>query len=141
VNATLEEAPGRQLDKIQWAVMKVMPRAKYMSDPFGGHHALNFEIYGHFTSPIRRLSDLVNHWIIYQDETPEGVVLAELCDHASERGKAAETCERVYKDFLQEVGLDPHAVNNRGLEVVDADDAEDAALDRSASEVNPESLG
>jgi hypothetical protein len=32
-------------------------------------------------------------------------------------------------------------VNNRGLEVVDADDAEDAALDRSASEVNPESLG
>ncbi|PSQ17600.1 ribonuclease R, partial [Halobacteriales archaeon QS_7_69_60] len=30
VNATLEDAPGRQLDKIQWAVMKVMPRAKYM---------------------------------------------------------------------------------------------------------------
>ncbi|MEF8828627.1 MAG: RNB domain-containing ribonuclease, partial [Haloarcula sp.] len=49
VNATLEQAPGRQLDKIQWAVMKVMPRAKYMNDPFGGHHALNFEIYGHFT--------------------------------------------------------------------------------------------
>ncbi len=60
VNATLEQAPGRQLDKIQWAVMKVMPRAKYMNDPFGGHHALNFEIYGHFTSPIRRLSDLIN---------------------------------------------------------------------------------
>ncbi|MEF8813251.1 MAG: RNB domain-containing ribonuclease, partial [Halovenus sp.] len=37
VNATLEQAPGRQLDKIQWAVMKVMPRAKYMNDPFGGH--------------------------------------------------------------------------------------------------------
>jgi ribonuclease R len=139
VNATLEEAPGRQLDQIQWAVMKVMPRAKYMSDPFGGHHALNFEIYGHFTSPIRRLSDLVNHWIIYQNETPEGVVLAELCDHASDRQKAGETCERIYKDFLQEVGLDPHAVNNRGLDVVEEPD-ESADLDRIAADVSPEAF-
>ncbi|SNZ12435.1 ribonuclease R [Natronoarchaeum philippinense] len=117
VNATLEEAPGRQLDKIQWAVMKVMPRAKYMNDPFGGHHALNFEIYGHFTSPIRRLSDLINHWIVYTNDVPED--LAALCDHASDQQKDAEQCEREYKDFLQEVGLDPSAVNNRGIEVVD----------------------
>ncbi|QSG03550.1 RNB domain-containing ribonuclease [Natranaeroarchaeum sulfidigenes] len=117
VNATLEEAPGRQLDKIQWAVMKVMPRAKYMNDPFGGHHALNFEIYGHFTSPIRRLSDLINHWIVYTNDVPED--LAALCDHASDQQKDAEQCEREYKDFLQEVGLDPAAVNNRGIEVVD----------------------
>jgi ribonuclease R len=117
VNATLEEAPGRQLDKIQWAVMKVMPRAKYMNDPFGGHHALNFEIYGHFTSPIRRLSDLINHWIVYTNDVPEDLVA--LCDRASERQQEAEQCEREYKDFLQEVGLDPAAVNNRGIEVVD----------------------
>ncbi|WP_255198582.1 RNB domain-containing ribonuclease [Halorarius litoreus] len=139
VNATLENAPGRQLNKIQWAVMKVMPRAKYMSDPFGGHHALNFEVYGHFTSPIRRLSDLVNHWIIYQDESPEGVSLPDLCDHASDRQKAAETCERIYKNFLQEVGLDPHAVNNRGLEVVEEPDDDDE-LDRRAGDVSPEAL-
>ncbi|MEF8851909.1 MAG: ribonuclease R family protein, partial [Haloarculaceae archaeon] len=61
VNATLEEAPERQLSKIQRAVMFVMPRARYMADPLSGHYALNFEIYGHFTSPIRRLSDLINH--------------------------------------------------------------------------------
>ncbi|WP_256393611.1 RNB domain-containing ribonuclease [Natronoarchaeum rubrum] len=120
VNATLEEAPGRQLDKIQWAVMKVMPRAKYMNDPFGGHHALNFEIYGHFTSPIRRLSDLINHWIVYTNDVPEDLVA--LCDHASDQQKDAEQCEREYKDFLQEVGLDPSAVNNRGIEIVDEDD-------------------
>ncbi len=122
VNATLEEAPGRQLDKIQWAVMKVMPRAKYMNDPFGGHHALNFEIYGHFTSPIRRLSDLINHWIVYQNDVPE--TLIKLCDRASDKQKDAEQCEREYKNFLQEVGLDPMAVNNRGIEVVDEDEAE-----------------
>ena len=120
VNATLEEAPGRQLDKIQWAVMKVMPRAKYMNDPFGGHHALNFEIYGHFTSPIRRLSDLINHWIVYTNDVPEDLVA--LCDHASDQQKDAEQCEREYKQFLEEVGLDAHAVNNRGIEVVDDDE-------------------
>ena len=125
VNATLEEAPDRQLNKIQRAVMKVMPRATYMADPFGGHHALNFEIYGHFTSPIRRLSDLINHWIIYQDEVPED--LTALCDHASDRQKAGEHCEREYKQFLQEVGLDPYAVNNRGIEVLDDGEAEDVA--------------
>ncbi|MFP4529899.1 MAG: RNB domain-containing ribonuclease [Halodesulfurarchaeum sp.] len=117
VNATLEEAPGRQLGKIQWAVMKVMPRAKYMNDPFGGHHALNFEIYGHFTSPIRRMSDLVNHWIVYQNDVPENLV--DLCDRASERQKAAEQCEREYENFLEEVGLNPDAVTNRGIEVVE----------------------
>ena len=123
VNATLEQAPERQLGKIQWAVMKVMPRAKYMNDPFGGHHALNFEIYGHFTSPIRRMSDLVNHWIVYQNDVPENLV--ELCDRASERQKAAEQAEREYKQFLEEVGLDPHAVNNRGIEVTEDAVAED----------------
>ncbi|MFW6384846.1 MAG: RNB domain-containing ribonuclease [Halodesulfurarchaeum sp.] len=121
VNATLEEAPERQLGRIQWAVMKVMPRARYMNDPFGGHHALNFEIYGHFTSPIRRMSDLVNHWIVYQNDVPENLV--ELCDRASERQKAAEQAEREYKQFLEEVGLDPNAVNNRGLEVTEDADA------------------
>lgn len=115
VNATLEEAPQRQLDKIQWAVMKVMPRARYMNDPFGGHHALNFEIYGHFTSPIRRLSDLINHWIVYTNDVPEDLVA--ICDRASDRQKAGEQCEREYKKFLEEVGLDPNAVNNRGIEV------------------------
>ncbi|MFP4217573.1 MAG: RNB domain-containing ribonuclease [Salinarchaeum sp.] len=117
VNATLEEAPERQLGKIQWAVMKVMPRAKYMNDPFSGHHALNFEIYGHFTSPIRRLSDLINHWIVATNDVPEDLVA--LCDRASEKQQAAEQCEREYRDFLEEVGLDPNAVENRGLEIVE----------------------
>jgi len=117
VNATLEDAPERQLSKIQRAVMKVMPRAKYMSDPFGGHHALNFEIYGHFTSPIRRMSDLVNHWIVHTNDVP--AELATLCQRASDKQQDAEQCEREYKQFLREVDLDPYAVNNRGIEIVE----------------------
>jgi len=135
VNATLEQAPDRQLDKIQRAVMHVMPRAKYMNDPFGGHHALNFEIYGHFTSPIRRLSDLINHWIVHENDVPENLVT--LCDRASERQQEAERCEREYKQFLQEVGLDPYAVNSRGLEVVESDEDEDQG-DGAEAETEPE---
>ncbi|MGZ0748344.1 ribonuclease catalytic domain-containing protein [Haloparvum sp. AD34] len=121
VNAALEEAPDRQLNKIQRAVLKVMPRAKYMNDPFGGHHALNFDIYGHFTSPIRRLSDLINHWIVHENDVPENLV--ELCDRASDKQKDGETVERLYKQFMEENGIDPHAVNNRGMEVVSEEEA------------------
>ncbi|MFC7204697.1 RNB domain-containing ribonuclease [Haloferax namakaokahaiae] len=119
VNDALESANSRTLNKIQRAVLKVMPRAKYMNDPFGGHYALNFDIYGHFTSPIRRLSDLINHWIVHENDVPEDLV--ELCDRASDRQKDAETAERLYKQFLQEVGLDPYAVNNRGIVTIDDD--------------------
>ena len=120
VNAALEESPGRALRKIQRAVLKVMPRAKYMNDPFGGHHALNFDIYGHFTSPIRRLSDLINHWIVHKNDVPENLI--ELCDRASDKQKDGETCERLYKQYMQEIHLDPHAINNRGLEVLSEED-------------------
>ena len=119
VNGALETAPDRMLSKIQRAVLKVMPRAKYMNDPFGGHHALNFDIYGHFTSPIRRLSDLINHWIVHENDVPEDLI--ELCDRASDRQKDGETVERLYKGFMEEVGLDPYAVNNRGVVTVDED--------------------
>jgi len=119
VNATLEEAPDRMLSKIQRAVLKVMPRAKYMNDPFGGHHALNFDIYGHFTSPIRRLSDLINHWIVHENDVPEDLV--ELCDRASDRQQDAETVERLYKQHMEELHLDPYDVNARGLVTVNED--------------------
>jgi len=119
VNAALEEAPDRKLNKIQRAVLKVMPRAKYMNDPFGGHHALNFDIYGHFTSPIRRLSDLINHWIVHENDVPEDLV--ELCDRASDRQQDAETAERLYKQYMEENNIDPYAINSRGAVVVDDD--------------------
>ncbi|SEO52005.1 ribonuclease R [Halogranum amylolyticum] len=120
VNQALESASGKNLNKVQRAVLKVMPRAKYMNDPFGGHYALNFDIYGHFTSPIRRLSDLINHWIVHENDVPEDLI--ELCDRASDKQKDAETAERLYKQFMEEIGLNPYDVNNRGVEVVEDDE-------------------
>ena len=126
VNAALENAPDRALSKIQRAVLKVMPRAKYMNDPFGGHHALNFDIYGHFTSPIRRLSDLINHWIVHTNDVPENLV--ELCDFASDRQADGETVERLYEQFLEEQNVDPPAINNRGVVIVEDGEVVDEEL-------------
>ena len=116
VNIAIESAEGYQIEKIRKSVLKVMPRAMYMADPFGGHHALNFDVYGHFTSPIRRMSDLINHWIVHMKEIPENI--DELCKRAQDMQKTSEQCEREYDQILREETLDPVMVRDRGIEVV-----------------------
>ena len=116
VNIAIESAEGYQIEKIKKSVLKVMPRAMYMADPFGGHHALNFDVYGHFTSPIRRMSDLINHWIVHMEEIPENI--DELCKRAQNLQKTSEQCEREYDQILREETLDPVIVRDRGIEVI-----------------------
>jgi len=58
---------------------------------------------------------------VHENAVPEDLI--GLCDRASERQKDAETAERLYKQFLEEQGIDPYAINNRG--VVTIDDAGD----------------
>jgi ribonuclease R len=116
VNIAIESAEGYQIEKIKKSVLKVMPRAMYMADPFGGHHALNFDVYGHFTSPIRRMSDLINHWIVHMEEIPENI--DELCKRAQDMQKTSEQCEREYDQILRGEALDPVMIRDRGMEVM-----------------------
>lgn len=44
-------------------VIKAQKRAEYASEP-KGHFGLGFELYSHFTSPIRRYSDLLLHRLL-----------------------------------------------------------------------------
>ena len=88
----------------------------YMADPFGGHHALNFDVYGHFTSPIRRMSDLINHWIVHMREIPENI--DELCKRAQDLQKTSEQCEREYDQILRDEALDPVRIRDQGIEVI-----------------------
>ena len=48
---------------VSYSLLRAMAKAEY-SDVPGGHFGLAIENYCHFTSPIRRLSDLVTHRII-----------------------------------------------------------------------------
>jgi ribonuclease R len=60
----LEKADGKGLfDPVSYAMLRSMAKAKY-SEVNSGHFGLGIEKYCHFTSPIRRLSDLATHRII-----------------------------------------------------------------------------
>ena len=50
-------------EAVSYTMLRSMAKAKY-SDKNDGHFGLGIEKYCHFTSPIRRLSDLATHRII-----------------------------------------------------------------------------
>ena len=52
-----------QVDKL---IIKAQKRAEYGVEPLG-HYGLGFEHYSHFTSPIRRYSDLILHRLLKAD--------------------------------------------------------------------------
>ena len=45
-------------------IQQIMPKARYSLDK-DSHWGLDLENYTHFTSPIRRFSDLINHYILF----------------------------------------------------------------------------
>jgi len=59
---------------VSYAMLRSMAKAKYSETNFG-HFGLGIEKYCHFTSPIRRLSDLATHRIIkkvlFENKRPE----------------------------------------------------------------------
>ena len=62
--ALLEKAEERGLfTPVSYSMLRSMAKAKYSSEQCG-HFGLGIEKYCHFTSPIRRLSDLATHRII-----------------------------------------------------------------------------
>ncbi len=67
-------------DEIDDLIIHAQTQAKYSSKNLG-HFGLGFKSYSHFTSPIRRYSDLVLHRILKSKQTPKNI--DEICDHIS----------------------------------------------------------
>lgn len=61
-------------------IIQSQTQAKYSSKNLG-HFGLGFSSYSHFTSPIRRYSDLVLHRILKAKQTPKNI--DEICEHIS----------------------------------------------------------
>lgn len=77
--------------------IRCMAKAAYSSDNIG-HYGLAFEFYSHFTSPIRRYSDVLAHRILFENlETIKRVdkeQLEDQCKHISKQEKKASDAER-----------------------------------------------
>ena len=94
----LEKARGTGRERfLNTVVLRSMMRAKYSPEP-DGHFALALDDYTHFTSPIRRYSDLEVHRIlkgILGLTKPYSVTDAKtLCEHLSETEQIAEAAHR-----------------------------------------------
>ena len=85
--------------------IRTMSKAEYSSNNIG-HYGLAFEFYSHFTSPIRRYSDVLAHRILEKnlEEKPYYVVkedLEESCKHISKQERRAMEAERESTKYKQ----------------------------------------
>lgn len=80
--------------------IRSMAKAAYSPDNIG-HYGLGFKYYSHFTSPIRRFSDLLvhrlmNHYIKKEKKNPYSYIeLDEICEHISYCERNAIDAERL----------------------------------------------
>ncbi len=76
---------------VSYVMLRSMQKANYKADK-SGHYGLGIRLYCHFTSPIRRLSDLMTHRIIRAlvfGESEERFAKSEQKDTQKEKGVAA----------------------------------------------------
>jgi ribonuclease R len=83
-------------DAIDHLILRSLPRAFYSPAPLG-HYGLKLANYTHFTSPIRRYSDVLVHRALLGDEPPDD--LADAAAHISEREWRSTICERTADEY------------------------------------------
>ena len=89
-------------DFVEKVVLRSITKAVYATENVG-HFGLAFDVYTHFTSPIRRYADLVVHRLLkrYAHGRPNAparltATLDKICLTCSARERAANTAEREY---------------------------------------------
>lgn len=90
--AVLAEAGEKGLARaVSYTALRTMAKAAY-SDAAGGHFGLGISRYCHFTSPIRRLSDLITHRCL-KAVLLDGVPAARYARQAARAAEAANETE------------------------------------------------
>ena len=92
LSSILEEAEEKGLGyPVSYSVLRSMAKAEY-SEVLSSHFGLGLKTYCHFTSPIRRLSDLATHRIIHK-VLFEGRAAKSMSGYAKRAARAATECE------------------------------------------------
>lgn len=73
--------------EINELIIHAQTQAKYTSKNFG-HFGLGFKSYSHFTSPIRRYSDLVLHRMLKTKKIPQNI--DDICDYISKQERVVD---------------------------------------------------
>ena len=95
---------------VSYAILRAMSKAKYSENPMP-HFGLSIPLYCHFTSPIRRLSDLATHRIIrraiFEGKRKEIYIpyAKRAAAAASERELCAISAERKIEDMYKAMYL------------------------------------
>jgi len=124
IQRLLDDSKGSPEEHIiKLGLLKSLKRAAYSAEPIG-HYGLAKTDYCHFTSPIRRYSDLIVHRALQPlltnppprpDRTPSQAELREMARHISDTERTSAEAESESKqiklyDYLQRVVemRDPH---------------------------------
>lgn len=107
---TAKKEPGLKL--LEPLAIRTMSKAEYSSDNIG-HYGLAFENYTHFTSPIRRYSDVLVHRILEQNldnqiNRVNKTKLEEKCKHISMQERKAMEAERESVKYKQVEFIERH---------------------------------
>lgn len=95
---TKEAKTNDAIKLLEPIAVRTMAKAVYSTENIG-HYGLGFDFYSHFTSPIRRYSDVLSHRILEQnlgDRTlrVKKLPLEEKCKHISAQERKATQAER-----------------------------------------------
>jgi ribonuclease R len=104
---------NQALKLLEPIAIRTMAKAVYSTDNIG-HYGLGFDNYTHFTSPIRRYSDVLVHRILERN-LGEGnffrvnkVKLEDRCKHISNMERNAQTAERESIKYKQVEFMEKH---------------------------------
>ena len=105
LNKLLKEVHGKkEQNLIEMISLKAMQKAKYSTHNIG-HYGLAFDYYTHFTSPIRRVPDMMVHRLLARylagGRTAQEAKYEDLCDHSSNMEQIAANAERASIKYKQ----------------------------------------